>query len=256
MIAVVITCVVVIAALVVANLRLRSHVEAVTDLGRVTADERDAARAEAAVAADDATLARKQRDEALERGHRSRRDAAEVANRLSAETGARASLETELEVVRGELEEMRSAAALVDVLWNLSVRQAESTWRVSVAVDRDAVSPFVQTRDAFRTAVEIEVDAAREEAGADLELSWDGDAPVPTAHALLALAVVRDVVNALGTTTARTMLTVRRLDDAVEVAVGAVDGDGQVVAVPFPAGLETSPGTVRVDGSRGGRPGR
>lgn len=246
MIAVVITCAVVVAALVVANLRLRSRIDVVTDLGRVVADERDAARAEAATAVDAAALARKQRDEALERGHRSRRDAAEVANRLSAESAARAALESELGELRAAVDEPRGPDELAEVLWGLSLRQAEVTWRVSVAVDREVASPLADADDPFRTAIEIEVDAAREEAGADIELSWVGTADVGHAHAVVALAVVRDVVHAVGTTADRTTLVVSRLGDAVELVVDSFDAEGRPVAVPLPDGLESAPGRVRI----------
>ncbi len=249
MLVVVITCVVVIAALVVANLRQRARWDELETIARDTAAERDAADTRA-VAAETATLAAERaRDEALERVQRSRRDAAEVANRLSAETAARAEIESELASAREELEAARSASAdgTIEQLWQLSLRRTEQTWRLSVAVDPSAPSPLAGTDDAFRTAVEIEIDAAREEAGAVIEVEWAGDAPVPEDRAALGLALVRDVIATLGTTAERTAVTISCGVDALELTVEALDPDGQPLPVPLPDGLEASPGTARIE---------
>lgn len=248
MIVVVITCVVVIAAMVFANLRLRARADEFAALARATADERDASRAQAVDAATDAAAARKERDDALERVNRSRRDAAQVANRLTAETAARAQAESELESTLRRLEEARDAGVggLADLLWSLSVRRAETTWRLSIAVDPSAASPFAGQSDLFRTAAEIEVDAAREESGADIELEWTGDAVVESERAVVALAVLRDVVDALSTAAASTTVAVSCLDDGVELAVRAVDADGTPMEVRLPAEIESEPGRARI----------
>lgn len=249
MLVVVITCVVVIVALMAANLRQRSHLQELEALARDTADERDAADARAAAAATATIAAERARDEALERVQRSRRDAAEVANRLSAETAARASVEAELVAIREELAAAESTGAdgTVEQLWQLALRRAEQTWRLSVAIDRTGPSPLADTEDPFRTAVEIEVDAAREEAGAVIEIEWVGDAPVPAHRAAVGLALVRDLVDSLGTTADRTTMTVRCEDDALEVGVEALDVDGRPLPVPLPAGLEMAPGAARIE---------
>ncbi len=249
MIVVVVTCVVVIVAMVIANLRLRTRADELEDLARSTADERDAARADAADAANDAALVRRQRDEALERGHRSRRDAAQVANRLTAESSARAEVEDQLRSARRDLDEARAAGVggLADVLWLLSVRQAATTWRMSIAVDPSEPSPLEGCDDQFRAAIEIEVDAAREESGADLELEWAGEvvAPAPE-RAVVALAVVRDVISELATTSARTTLRVSCLDDAVEIEAESVDAAGASLPVSLPSQIESGPGRARI----------
>ena len=249
MLVVVITCVVVIAALVVANLRQRTRMQELDVLVGETAAERDAADVRR-VAAETATLAAERaRDEALERVQRSRRDAAEVANRLSAETTARAEVEAALTSAREELEAERRSGAdgTVEHLWRLLLRRAEQTWRLSVAVDPSAPSPLADTDDAFRTAVEIEIDAAREEAGAVIEVEWVGEAPVPEARAAVGLALVRDVIDTTGTAAERTTVTIRCGPDALELAVEALDADGQPLPVPLPDDLETSPGTARIE---------
>lgn len=249
MLVVVITCVVVIAALVVANLRQRTRMQELEALARDTADERAAADARAAAAETAMLAAEHARDEAIERVQRSRRDAAEVANRLSAETAARAELESELDSVRQDLAAALDAGndGTLEQLWQLSLRRVEQTWRLSVAVDPSSPSPLDDSDDPFRTAVEIEVDAAREEAGAVIETEWSGDAPVPVSRATVGLALVRDVVDSLGTSAERTTLTLSRGVDALELTVDAVDADGRQMPVSLPADLETSPGTARIE---------
>lgn len=249
MLVVVITCVVVIAALVVANVRQRTRVRQLETLARDTADERDAADARTAAAQTATIAAERARDEALERVQRSRRDAAEVANRLSAESAAKAEADAELASLREELEVARRGGsdATIEQLWHLSLRRAEQTWRLSVAIDPSGPSPLAETDDAFRTAVEIEIDAAREEAGAVIEVEWAGDAPVPADRATVGLAVVRDVVDSLGTVAERTALTITCATDALELTVEALDTDGRPLPVPLPDGLEASPGTARIE---------
>lgn len=249
MIVVVITCVVVIGALVVANLRLRDRWNELESFARDTAEERDRAREEAATATTAVELAQQERDEALDRVSRARRDAAEVANRLSAEASARVSVEEELVAVRDELHEARSAGVggLADRLWHLSVRQAEHTWRLSVAVDPDADSPFGGEQGSFRTAVEIELDAAREESGAVFEVEWTGEAEVPTGRAVVGMALIRDLVNALGTTADQTTLTISSTPAALEISVAATDAGGAALSVDLPAELESAPGVARIE---------
>jgi hypothetical protein len=132
-------------------------------------------------------------------------------------------------------------------MWALALRATEHTWRVSVAPGLGVDSPIAGSDNPFRTAVEVEVDAAREEAGAELELNW-GDGPVqpPPECAALALALIRDVIAELGTTAARTDLTVCAAPDAVDVRVAAVDETGTEMAVPLPPSLEMAPGHARV----------
>lgn len=249
MLVLVITCVVVIAALVVANLRQRVRMRQLEALARDTTDERDAADLRAAASRRATVAAERARDEALERVQRSRRDAAEVANRLSAETAAKAEVDAELVALREELEAARRAGGdgTIEQLWQLSLRRAEATWRLSVAIDPAGESPLADTADPFRAAVEIEIDAAREEAGAVIEIEWIGDAPVPVERAIVGLALVRDLVDSLGTMADRTALTLTSRADALEVAVEALDADGQPLPVPLPSGLEASPGTARIE---------
>lgn len=248
MIVVVITCVVVIVALVVANFRLRTRGDELATLVRATTEERDLARADAAAHADEAATVRSERDDALQRVDRARRDAAAVANRLSAETAAREASEGALEATRRALDAARAAGVgdLADVLWDLSLRQTEATWRLSVAVDPSAPSPLQACVDPFRTAVEVEIDAAREESGAVFELTWTGDGTTPTERSVVALAAVRDIIDQVGTVAASTSLTIACRDDAVELTVASIGDDGEPVEVAMPAPVESGPGSARI----------
>lgn len=261
---------VVVVALVVAVLRLRARIAGLTtDLhGVQQARDEAVADRESAISRTDAVT--KERDDALERVTRSRRDAAEVANRLKAETEARAEVEaardelqtdvaalrSELDEARAERDELRVARAMppsgddatsAEVLWALALREMEHTWRVSIALGADEASPFALSDDPFRVAVDIATDAAREEGGAAIELTWtsDGTTP-PAARATLALAVVRDVIAGLATTAGRTDLSVDVGADAVEIRVDARDDDDEPMSVELPQAVEVEPGVARI----------
>ncbi len=255
----------VVVALVIAVVRLRTRIDELTrELGQLRSALDDAlAEREAAAATADATA--RERDDALERVTRSRRDAAEVANRLAAVVESREAIEAELDATRealasteAELAEVqtRSAAAVrdpgedasaADALWALQLRQTAHTWRVSISLGPDDVCPLDDTDEPFRTAVEIEVDAAREEGGAAIDLVW-GEEPVqpgPSAAAL-ALALVRDVIATLGTTAGATVLRLEAEGDDVLVVVEARDDVGAPMAVDLPASLQVEPGVARI----------
>lgn len=248
MLAVVIICVVVIVALVTSIVRLRAHVRELTDFMVQTGAERDRAVADAATNRAAAESAAGERDDALERVNRARRDAADVANRLRDESA-------ENEVLRRDLDEVRAALAIAEaeppdspasVLWDLSVRECEHRWRVSVAVDPDEESPLDGASDRFRAAVDVEVDAAREESGAALDLVWKGELPPGDRRAVVALAFVRDVIATHGTVASNTTITVDSREDGVEVQVDVTGPDGTPIDVPIPAPLEVEPGRALI----------
>lgn len=256
---------VVVVVLAVVVIRLRRRVDELgvelADL-RVARDEALAAR-EAAVAETRAVAG--ERDDALERVTRSRRDAAEVANRLSAETERREAIEADLAALREDFtaaeaelaaaKQARSAAtrdpggdaSTAAALWALQLRQTAHTWRLSISLGSDDACPLDETDDPFRTAVEIEVDAAREEGGAAIDLEWgDGELDPAPAQAALALAVVRDVIAAVGTIAGRTVLRVDPDPGGVAIVVEAYDDADVPIAVELPASLEVEPGRAVV----------
>lgn len=248
MLAVVVICVVVIVALVVAIVRLRAHVRELTDFMVQTGAERDRAVADAETNRVAVQAAVGERDDALERVNRARRDAADVANRLRDETMEKEGLERALDEARSALAVAEAAqdASAPAVLWDLSVRESEHRWRISVAVDPGAESPIASADDPFRAAVEVEVEAAREESGAALDLVWKGEVRPTDERAVVALALVRDVIATHGTAAANTTVTIDCRADAVEVQVDAVDPDGAPIAVSIPAPLEREPGRALI----------
>ena len=228
----------------------------------------------------EAVAARQARDDALERVQRARRDASEVGARLRDEAAARqaaeqtaqtasgrvAVLETalheaeaardqhaaELEAVRRRAAERSeesdgAAAGAGDVLWALALARVERTWRTSISLGLEDQSPLVGATDPLRTAVEIEIDAAHEEAGADIELRWTGDGPVSSTAAVVALAAIESVVQSVAKTAATTTIDVTVGPEAVEVAFAATDDDGAPVELELPDALVTAPGRIRVD---------
>lgn len=248
MLVVVLLCVVLLIALTIVHFRLSARVDALHGIAAELTDERDALAARTESTATDLDAARLERDDALERVNRARRDAADVANRLRDETAAKDALDRELGDARDALAVAEAALSLrsAAVLWDLAIRECEHRWRVSVAVDPDAASPLEGAADRFRAAVEVEVDAAREESGAALDLVWKGDTAPDDERAVIALALVRDVIAAQGTVASSTTITVDSTDDAVEIVVDAVGPDGSSLEVSIPASLAVEPGRARI----------
>ena len=250
MIVVVITCVIVIAVLVFVHVRQCRRIDELEGVIRQIIAERDRADEARAEAQNTAVESAAARDDALERVNRAKRDAAEVANRLSDERERVGGLEAELAASREEVATLERAAERDDsgILWELMRRHTEHTWLVSIAVGEDEPSPFESDADPFRTAVEIEVDAAREEAGAAVELAWSGDegARVAPARAALTVALVRDVLGALGTSAASITIAIDISSDHIDVAIAAEADDGSPIEIVVPDGLETVDQRLRI----------
>lgn len=238
------------AGLAVVALRLRSELEAVTEARDALEIERNTRAAEALAASGRAEDAVAERDAALERVQRARRDASEVARRLAEETAARKAAETEVEEVRrdvarfeaelaevrAELEAASAAGGGTDVeqLWSLALASVERLWQTSVAPAPGSPSPLVDAADPLRAAVEIVVDAAHEEAGAAVELQWTLDEVLGADPGLRVLATVQEAVAAVAKTASRAELVVEEADGSVRVRIDAVDDDGAPLPVALP----------------------
>ena len=213
------------------NARLRGLSE---DLGAATQAraEADAARRRADA---DAEAARKERDDALERANRARRDAADVARRMKQEADARAQAEAEKAAVEASLAEAEAAASGGDhqaaELWALALASVRRTWEVSVAPSPGLPSPLDGSDDELRDAVAIEVDAAREEAGAAIDLEWSGDAVTSPALAVRTLALAQEVIGRLAKATDAASLRVTSDGGAVTLEVTGTDQDGHPAPV-------------------------
>lgn len=206
--------------LVRTNARLQALTEDLADANRAR-ESAEAARRAAEVAADDA---RKARDDALGRATRAKRDAADVAKRMKQEADARAAAEVALAEAEAAATGSDEQAA---ELWDLAVAAVARTWEVSVAPSPGMPSPLVGSDDQLRAAIGIEVDAAREEAGAAIELVWSGTAVAGPALSVRALALAQELIG-----------RVAKAVDAAELHVTAESGcvalEVTVVGSPVP----------------------
>lgn len=263
---------VVAAVLALTVVRTRAEVASLAEqLGEARqAHERAEAAARAAEAA--AAASAKERDDALERASRAKRDAAEVAKRMQQESEARAAAEAARQSTlaeRDRLEEELAAAegalaaggeAKLAELWSLALAGVQRTWEISVCPSPGMPSPLADTDDELRTAIEIEVDAAREEAGAAIELDWRGTDPAPVAAAVRTLSIAQELIARLAKTAAEASLTVDSAGGVVRLEVEAVDDDGaDVVPADVAPAYRVAPGRYvlgEAEALRGAPPGR
>jgi hypothetical protein len=262
-------CLVVVVALAVVLVRTRAQVDRLAELARELTDDREDAVADARRAREEGDALRIERDDALERVQRARRDAAEVANRLQEERAARSEAEAAGATATAQCDELqREVAALRDelavsvpsaaagseeqaadaeVLWELALARVSRTWRTSIALLPDEPSPIEGAPDTLRAAVEVLVDAAREEAGADIDLEWSGDSSTIGAHrAVLALSVIEAIIETVAKVVAPTHLHVTVTPRGVELAVTTDEASGSAVPLELPAALATGPGRFLV----------
>ena len=208
--------------------RTNARVRALSDdLGEAiqARESADAARHLADVAAAEA---RKERDDALERANRARRDAADVAKRMKQEADARS--EAEAALARAEAAASGGDQQAAE-LWALALASVRRTWEVSVAPSPGLPSPLDGSDDQLRDAIGIEVDAAREEAGAAIDLEWSGTAVAPPPLALRTLALAREVIGRLAKATDAAVLRVTVAPDVVTLEVTGTDVEGRPAPV-------------------------
>jgi len=236
-------------ALAVALARTRGQLQqaqAEAAVAGVARDEADAARRRAE---GDAATAAADREDALEREKRAKREAADVAKRLKEEHQALAEAEAAVERAQAELAVARDELAAaragddVDQLWALALAGVRRTWEVSVAPSPGMPSPLDDAADPLRAAIEVEVDAAREEAGAAIELEWTGDAVAPPAVALRALSITQALIGRLAKVSEDAVLRVASEPDGVRIEVDGTDGEGRsVVPEDVAAEHQVAPG--------------
>lgn len=195
----------------------RALTAAATATSEQTATERDAerARAESAEAARDAAEAGRTEAEAR-----------------AAEAAARNGLDPE-------------------VLWTLERARSERTWRQSVALGGDPESVFDGAEEPLRAALQVELDAAREDVGAIVELDMDVPPTVSVAGSMLVLRAAQELLARAFKAAEETTLRVKADGEDVVVTVVAIDEHGAAVdveqlAVPPSADLETTDGGVRI----------
>lgn len=80
-------------------------------------------------------------------------------------------LGSELERQKDELDQYKGG---IELLWTLELMRSERTWRQSVAIQPDELSPFSTAQDALRLALETETTALREDVGAAIDIEFNG----------------------------------------------------------------------------------
>lgn len=292
-----IAAVVIIVPLAVTNVRLRNRVAELVGMFDRSNQDLTTARAGVDAATQQLTETERERDDAVDRAQRARRDAAEVANRLRDEANARQSAEAAAKAAstagdqatakvaaataeRDEAIHARDVALIerddalaasaripeidapevaatapategaagfdVAVVWAMALARVERTWRVSVASGDSTPSPLESGDALLRTAFEIEVDAAREEAGADIDLAWTGPGMVETGAAVTALAVGSHLVAGLAKTAARAVITVTVSDDVVDIVATGTNDEGEPVTIVEPASVAGDGGHIQI----------
>jgi hypothetical protein len=169
---------------------------------------------------------------------------------LAAESAALAASTGQVEQLRVELAEAERSAAEADararaaasangvepgVVWPLELLRSDRVWRYSVSPGRPADSPLAATDAPLMTALKVEVDAARNDIGADVELAGDLPAEVEPATAMLVLRIAQELLADVVRRSDTVTLQVTLEDRHIVVAVEAIDRDGEpVLPEPLP----------------------
>jgi len=240
---------------IVARSRLaaqRAATAAAAAAAEQTAAERDAEQARAAAA-------ESARDEAASRASDADAKAA-AADAKAAEADTKA-LDAESRAAEAEARAAEAAALAAeaaarngldpDVLWTLERARSERTWRQSVALGAETTSVFEGTDHPLREALQVELDAAREDVGALVDLDIDVPPNVTAAGSVLVLRAAQELLARSVKTAEQTTLHVLADGADVVVTVEACDEDGGAVAVerlsvPASADLEATAGGVRI----------
>jgi len=264
---------VVVIVVVLAALLVAAAVVAGMNRSRLTAQRALTDAAEVRSAAHEADVATKVADLALvtkereaadalatERAERARlaedRAAANEAEALAAAQAARAAAER-AEAAEAAAAAYRDAATsttagvAADVLWILEQARSERTWRFSVAPGPDSPSVFAGTSDPFLAALQVELDAAREDVGAVVELDAEIPDGLTLAATVLALRAAQELVADVVRRSEETTLHIGADGTDLVIDVESIDEDGEAVLptpLPIPAStaVTVTPKGVRV----------
>jgi len=133
------------------------------------------------------------------------------------------------------------------LLWSLEQSRSERTWRHSVAVGPESTSVFVDAAEPLREALQVELDAAREEVGAVVELEADLPGAITPAGCVLTLRAAQELLADVVRRAEETTLVVGADGSDLVVTIKATDEDGEPVAAPT-LDLPPSAAIVAVDG--------
>jgi len=236
--------------------RVGDLVQRVADL-ETAAAERDAdlqaARRELESAQQAATSADEERETL-------RRDAGEQRTRAAAAESERAELASRITTLEAEImtateakvaadaradalavaadagagADVAHAAASPEALWRLELARSERLWRNSVAVVPGEPSPIATADDALRTALDIELAAAREESGVEVELEIDLPQRLGAPEALAVLRATQELLPVAVRAGHATTLWVAAAGEDIIIEVSSLDDDGTPIEVAVP----------------------
>lgn len=137
------------------------------------------------------------------------------------------------EVLAAQASAAEQRAATDATLWRLELARSERTWRHSVAILPDGPSPFADTDDPLRLAVETEAAALHEDVGANLAVQWDVDTDLDDpARLLLLLRTAQELLAVAAREDADVTLRAEPGDDGIVLSLTA--DDGSTVDLPEP----------------------
>jgi len=125
-------------------------------------------------------------------------------------------------------------AASPEALWRLELARSERLWRNSVAVVPDEPSPITTADDVLRAALDIELAAAREESGVEVELEIDLPQRLGAPEALAVLRSTQELLPVAVRAGHATTLWVAAAGQDIIVEVSSLDDDGTPIEVAVP----------------------
>jgi hypothetical protein len=179
--------------------------------------------------------------------------AAEAEGRATEAEGRAGDAERRAAEAEGRAAEAEGRAVGVDadVLWALELLRSERTWRHSVAPGPDAPSVLDGTTDPLRQALQIELDAAREDVGVEVELDAELPEELSTAGALLALRTAQEMLAPAVRDGELTSLQIRPDGADLVITIHSLDENDEPVvleplAIPTSTDIEPIADGVRI----------
>ena len=176
-------------------------------------------------------------------------EARELASaQLAAETEARELATVEANEAAAELQRVRRLVDGFDpeVLWSLELRRSERTWRLSVAPSPEVPSELAEAQPSLVAALQIEVEAVREEVGTivSLDAVIEGDLTPPAT--VLTLRVVQELMATVVRRAEEATVHVRLVGEDMVIVVEATDENAEAVPLE-PLGLRVSAGVEQTE---------
>jgi hypothetical protein len=118
-----------------------------------------------------------------------------------------------------------------DTLWDLEVARTERLWRNSVAINPvDDTSPFDDSDDPVRTAIEIEAAALREDVGALITVDWQAEPIESASRRVLVTRVTQELLAQAARAPGATRLIAAETDQGELLLTFEADDDsGEVI---------------------------